>query len=269
MVSISERAMLLMPADMSPLFGLTGIAKAAIAVASMLLGFRLFLVIIPALLGWYLRSRTAAGIALALVCLLTLLFSPWAAFLPFPSDDPEVRDARSINFVLGLLWVVVLAGTVASAVRAFRSPRGQLGQRQEAWGKAIPVHVTLGISFVLWTVILCVSRAFPVEAVLAVVLVHSLAFLAALLIPQRNLLTCVSVFSLAFFLTGGCGIRPSALGGSKRCRKKRGSAWQVITSSGTIFAPRSQQVSPTCATCRLERRSAQTSCCGSTLLRPT
>jgi hypothetical protein len=78
----------------------------------------------------------------------------------------------------------------------------------------------VAISFVLWTVILCVSRAFPVEGVIAMVLLHSLAFLVALLIPQRNLLTCVGVFSLGFFLTGGCGVSALRTGAQQKVQEE-------------------------------------------------
>jgi hypothetical protein len=104
---------------MVPLFGMAGLAEAGEALA-LAIGFGgLLLVGLLTAIGWSLRSRVASGIALALAFVVTLLSTPWEAFVPFQSDDPDVQHWMHAWRVFGCWWVLVMVATLAAWVRAF------------------------------------------------------------------------------------------------------------------------------------------------------
>jgi hypothetical protein len=110
-----------MLAQMSPLFGLNGLADVAYAMALGLFCFGVFLVGIVTLIALALKSRTASIIAMVLAFVLTLLLTPWRAFVSVDSRDEEVHGWVSMFRWVAVLWIVVSVGAVASAVRAFRA----------------------------------------------------------------------------------------------------------------------------------------------------
>jgi hypothetical protein len=68
------------------------------------------------------RSRGAAGVALIVAFLVTLLFMPWEAFRPSQSDDPDVHYWLETWRGFGWWWGVAVAATLVATVRAFGFP---------------------------------------------------------------------------------------------------------------------------------------------------
>jgi hypothetical protein len=101
------------------LFGLAGPAEAALAQAVGLMCLGLFLATVCAALALILRSRLAAIAGLFMVAVIALLFQPWEAFDPKPSNDPDARSFQSSFHKLALQWILVSVAAVGGAVRAF------------------------------------------------------------------------------------------------------------------------------------------------------
>jgi hypothetical protein len=107
---------------MGLLFGMAGLAEAGEAFALMVGYGGLLLVGLAAAIGLFARSRIAAGVALTVVLVVTLLYMPWEAFRPYQSDDPDVHHWVAEWRGFGRCWSVAVAAAVLAAVRAFGFP---------------------------------------------------------------------------------------------------------------------------------------------------
>jgi hypothetical protein len=107
---------------MGPLFGMAGIAEAALAMIMMLGYGGLLLIGLAAAIGWLNRSRVAAAIALALAGLETFLFMPWEAFRSVSSDDTDVHHWVSEGRWFAFWWGLAVVAAVAAGIRAFAFP---------------------------------------------------------------------------------------------------------------------------------------------------
>src|SRR5690349_12949625 len=103
---------------MVPLFGMAGPAEAAESYALMIGYAGLLLLGLAAAVGLFARSRVAAGIAGALAVVLALMFTPWEAFRPFESADPDVHSWVAAWRQFGWWWGFAVAAAVAASVRA-------------------------------------------------------------------------------------------------------------------------------------------------------
>lgn len=107
---------------MSPLFGLAGPAEAFDALALAIGNGGLLLLGLTTAVAFVTRSRVAAGVALAVAFVVTVLFTPWEAFRPYQSDDPDVHSWVATWRTFGWWWGLAVAATLATTVLAFRYP---------------------------------------------------------------------------------------------------------------------------------------------------
>jgi hypothetical protein len=107
---------------MGPLFAMAGPAEAGEPFALTIAYGGLLLVDLTAAIGLFARSRAASGVSLVLVLLVTLLFQPWEAFRPFPSDDPDAQHWVAAWRGFCWWWGVALVAAVAAYVLAFGFP---------------------------------------------------------------------------------------------------------------------------------------------------
>jgi hypothetical protein len=114
----------------SSLFGMAGLAEAALFLALLIGLGGLLLLAVAALVGWCWRSPVAAMIAIFLALVLGLLLRPWEAFRSIESDDADVHDWVSTHRVVAVLWTLGFAGAIASAIRALRSHSAGLQQEE-------------------------------------------------------------------------------------------------------------------------------------------
>jgi hypothetical protein len=82
----------------------------------------LLLVALLAAFTLFAGSRITAVIGVTLAALLAFLFTPWEAFRPFVSDDPDALDWITAWRTFALGWGIVSAGAIAALVRAFAFP---------------------------------------------------------------------------------------------------------------------------------------------------
>jgi hypothetical protein len=108
-----------------PLFGLAGLAEAGIAAEQGLMCIGVFLTGLAAFLGLLLRSKIAAVVGVYLFIMTTLVFFPWEAFRPEPSDDPDVHSFQASFRRLAWWWIIASAGAIGAFVWVFlwRRPR--------------------------------------------------------------------------------------------------------------------------------------------------
>jgi hypothetical protein len=105
--------------EMSTLFGMAGLAEAA-ELYSLMIGYAgLLLLGLMAAAGLFTRSRVASGITLALAFLLTLMFTPWEAFKPLESGDPDVHDWVAAWRSFGWWWGFTVAASMVASIPAF------------------------------------------------------------------------------------------------------------------------------------------------------
>jgi len=102
--------------------GMAGLAEAGEAFALMIGYGGLLLLVLTAALGFFVRSRVAAGTALTVGLVLTLIFVPWEAFRPFESDDPDVHHWVAAWRGFARCWGIAAAASIAATIRAFCFP---------------------------------------------------------------------------------------------------------------------------------------------------
>jgi hypothetical protein len=133
-----------------PLFA-EGSGEFARDVEQGLLCIGVFLVGVVGVIGLLLRSRIASAGSAVLAGLVTLLFQPWKAFWPKPSDDPNVVDWQDRYRRVAWWWVIVTSVAVAACLRAYwrRTPGSNNGASSRSMAPDPSLGLVLGCLFLL------------------------------------------------------------------------------------------------------------------------
>lgn len=101
------------------LFGLAGLAEAAIAGEQVIMFLGLLLCTVVALVGFIFRSKVISTVGASIFAFTTFLFQPWYAFSPIPSDDLDVLSFQAGFLRLAWWWVFACCTVLVACLWAF------------------------------------------------------------------------------------------------------------------------------------------------------
>jgi hypothetical protein len=105
---------------MGPLLGMAGLDAAGFAADWGLLCVGVVTTITAAFFGLLLRSRVATVLSAVAGLITTLVFHPWWAFWPEPSDNWEVQEFQDDFRFLAWWWVVGSVGAITACIDAYQ-----------------------------------------------------------------------------------------------------------------------------------------------------
>ena len=105
---------------MASLLGMPGFAAADLFADWGPLCVGVFTTFTAAFFGLLLRSRVATALSAVAGILTTLVFRPWWAFWPEPTDDREVQGFQDDFRFLAWWWVVASVGAITACIDAYQ-----------------------------------------------------------------------------------------------------------------------------------------------------
>jgi TctA family transporter len=118
-----------------PVFGVAGLAEAAMAATLMIGVVGLVLVCVGAVAGYMFRRVEFVIAAILVAIVLGLLLTPWEAFHSVQSDDPDVQNWVAQFRCLAVAWVLVLFASVVVSVIVYRRGPALSAKEQDMGGR--------------------------------------------------------------------------------------------------------------------------------------